>query len=717
MNILRSIVAGVLIASWMFFLTLAISIVMVGTISPHLIPHAIGAALAACLTLMISYVLIGGSAARQVGLPTIISGVLMVPMLENTVVLMKTQASVATIDTVLLAMIPLTSMIVGAAFLIMRFTALSTISRYLPLPVISGFLLAVVWTGIIQVVNFSSGRTVEIDSFTALADVFTVEFVNGALLCLLLLTIARYFRAQRILPLVLIAIVYGDYFLTNVVIEGIIDTNYSQTWLRRESVIPFNEETITNILDIPLFVVQANFFEMIAITLVLFFLSIYFASLYTSSSKKHQLSSPGVGNLLAGFIGGGPPGISSRVTLRNLSHPGVIYHLTGVVVICLLIAGLFWGHFVLDFVPAFVIYGLVLYLLIDLFIEWFLNQISRSTRLDLGLMVLVGFVSIQYGFRVSIPLGMLLAAVSFVRSYLRVSIFRLTFDCSWYHSSTDHRETEYKTLQEIGGSARGYVLHNYMFYGAEGQLIAKLEADTKQANGILNAVILDFEYVQGFDSTAYIGLRGFFNLIESLECNLILTSLTPNFRSRIQDIVPSAMNERVNFFPTLDSGVSYAERILLRRGEEDVVESVKIETWLARETGSVDDAAAIYGSLKQQKFTTGQPLITQDSAPDSMYFIVSGSVEIILDSVNRRPIRLRRVTAGNITGEIGFYARTRRSASVIADSECTVYVLYRESYEKLLEENPRAVKSLNHLVILNLARSLQRNNQLLRRVL
>ena len=57
------------------------------------------------------------------------------------------------------------------------------------------------------------------------------------------------------------------------------------------------------------------------------------------------------------------------------------------------------------------------------------------------------------------------------------------------------------------------------------------------------------------------------------------------------------------------------------------------------------------------------------------------------------------MTGGTVVGEMGFFRRLPRPASVVAEEPATIYVLSRTAYERLLREEPHLCAAFLHFVV------------------
>jgi voltage-gated potassium channel len=94
--------------------------------------------------------------------------------------------------------------------------------------------------------------------------------------------------------------------------------------------------------------------------------------------------------------------------------------------------------------------------------------------------------------------------------------------------------------------------------------------------------------------------------------------------------------------------------------------------------------AAVAGVLRARRAERGERLIRKGDQADSMYFIVSGDVEV--DQETSAP--KGRLVAGDFFGEIALIADRTRTATVTALSACKLLVLHKDDFESFMDAHP-----------------------------
>src|SRR5437899_1494114 len=96
-------------------------------------------------------------------------------------------------------------------------------------------------------------------------------------------------------------------------------------------------------------------------------------------------------------------------------------------------------------------------------------------------------------------------------------------------------------------------------------------------------------------------------------------------------------------------------------------------------------------AMVRQDLVRGQMLVAQGGPSDSLFLVLHGALAVRKTGYLEPIAELR---AGELVGEIGFFANGPRTADVIAIRDTSVLALTRPAYQKLVEEAPAIVEAL-----------------------
>ena len=108
-------------------------------------------------------------------------------------------------------------------------------------------------------------------------------------------------------------------------------------------------------------------------------------------------------------------------------------------------------------------------------------------------------------------------------------------------------------------------------------------------------------------------------------------------------------------------------------------------------TLSPEQRQKAFGAMVRRDLVRGQTLVAQGGASDSLFMVLHGALAVRRTG-DIEPIAELR--AGELVGEIGFFANIPRTADVIAIRDTSVLVLTRAAYQNLAEDAPAIVEAL-----------------------
>ncbi|WP_044541300.1 cyclic nucleotide-binding and patatin-like phospholipase domain-containing protein [Bradyrhizobium sp. LTSP885] len=108
-------------------------------------------------------------------------------------------------------------------------------------------------------------------------------------------------------------------------------------------------------------------------------------------------------------------------------------------------------------------------------------------------------------------------------------------------------------------------------------------------------------------------------------------------------------------------------------------------------TLSAEQRLRAFGAMTRQDLVRGQLLVEQGGPSDALFLVLHGAL-----AVHRadHPEPISELRAGELVGEIGFFANIPRTANVIAIRDTSVLVLTRAAYATLAQEAPAIVEAL-----------------------
>lgn len=107
---------------------------------------------------------------------------------------------------------------------------------------------------------------------------------------------------------------------------------------------------------------------------------------------------------------------------------------------------------------------------------------------------------------------------------------------------------------------------------------------------------------------------------------------------------------------------------------------------------------------RQRQYATGEMIISAADLADTIYYLVDGSVEVMIEDDDAHEMILAYLNRGHFFGEMGFFDRDERtrSAWVRARSDVVVAEMSYEAFRRLAGEHPDLVIELTTQMALRL---------------
>ncbi len=589
--------------------------------------------------------------------------------------------------------------------------------RFIPYPVIGGFLAAsglLLITGGVEVVT-QTNLTLSPSSWTILySPLYAPQIIAGALFAISISLVGRWVPSFLALPLAFVAfLVVLDLGLFGVVKdEGVRNAWFlprlgeiALWWpisavLRHEvdwGAIAQSSAEIGSVCAI------------MAIALLLDVSSLEVARQKAADLDK-EFRTNGIANLLASVVGGFAGSLSMNGCLL-LDESGATTRWAGAIVgiACALI--LFSGADIGSIVPKAILGGMLAYLGVMILAELGASPAQRSWT-DASLALAMMLVIVNFGYFMGVVLGVVGACLMFALSYSRIGVVRRHLTRQEFSSNVERAPEQTRLLREEGGRVHVFWLSGFIFFGSSNGLFERIrrviDAQTEKPVGY---VLLDFSQVPGFDSSALLSLVKLRNYCNEHGVTLAFSGLSEVMALGFQKARFFGSDAPHQVFGSRNEALEWCEDMLLMHHEVGAASTHSFETWLAAEFGGSADMSRIAPYLERHELQIGEPVFRQGEPSDSIVLLASGGVAITINDEQGRPIRLRRMVGYTVVGEMGFYRRVPRTASVIAEQPSVVYRLTREAFNAIERDDPPAASAFHKLIIRLLADRLEFANR------
>lgn len=131
-----------------------------------------------------------------------------------------------------------------------------------------------------------------------------------------------------------------------------------------------------------------------------------------------------------------------------------------------------------------------------------------------------------------------------------------------------------------------------------------------------------------------------------------------------------------------------------------------------------NDLKALIELLKQESFTKDMNIITEGEKGNTMYLLVSGSVDIIKTTIYKDEFVCATLDSkmNCMFGEMALLDEDLRSATVKAKTDCITLSITRDDFNSYIDKYPKAGIELLKLMNINLIRNIRTENNNLKLV-
>ena len=580
--------------------------------------------------------------------------------------------------------------------------------RFVPYFVVGGFLAATGWFLIVGGIRMATGQTLALSTFSKHWTIIEIAKLASAVSVLgLLLTLRRWIKSPFAMPGALLVMwVAGAFVLQTLRLSDPEHGWYLPSLGTLTSWSPF-EAARTLHLSWPMMARLIP--ELFAVTIVALIslvtkVSSIEVSRQTSGDLDCELRAHGIGSLLAALFGGITCSLQVG-TSQLLKHGGGATRMSGAV--CALVMGAVGvASFNLPgLVPIPIIAGLVFYLGYTFIIDALWRPFSKRAWFDLLLAVGIMVICSEYGYLVGVLVGIICACVLFAVNCAQIGVVRRRVTRAQFASYVDRSTEATKYLRETGNAIQLYWLSGYIFFGSSEGLFDRIRNDVELAlPHRVEYVILDFSLVSGIDSSATASLTKLRNVCDRHGTILVYAALSPANRAALAREGFFGGKSQHQEFSELNDALAWCEDRQLSKAKIDTDTSLaSFEVWFQQQLGASVSAVDLIGYFERKDVGSSQILYREGDPADTIDLIVSGRLAIDVAKPNGKNMRVRRITTHTVVGEMGFFRRSVRSATVSADGPATLFTLTRSNFARIRHERPDLASAFYDFILRILA--------------
>jgi sulfate permease, SulP family len=628
--------------------------------------------LAPFLSQGIGLTLVGAAVMALIG-PLTLSyrGTLIQPQDVSTILLSISAGAIATLPAIstqaafstVVALAGVTSIATGVTAYAMGVLKLGYLVRFVPFPVVSGFLAA---SGVL-LVRGAYGMVVPggDGSLAALLANWPL-WLPWLGVSLVIVAVSRLFSSGVAIPLVLVLTLVGFYAIT-----GLMGLDFEG--MREIGLLlgPFQGGSFIGGLSLDL-LKNVQWPEILAQTPVIAtIIGVSMLGMLLNASGlelaiereidfERELKGVGLANVAAGLVGGlgGYHILSETLLARRF---GLVGAAAGLGLAATMVFVLFFGAGVLAYLPIG-LFAVVFFLGFDLLLTAYYDHGMVMPRIELAIVVAMPVIALVFGFMVAVGFGVAVAALLFVIAYSRVDSTQISTSGANFHARVERSPDDRARLAEMGACVSVSRLEGFLFFGSASRLVDRLQKRL-EAGSAYRFAIVDLKRVVGLDMSAWSAFERLGRSCGQLGIQMIVTGLSPDIAARFGRRNRQA-GQHFRLAGNLDDVMLEIEEGLLKE---------------ARSEPTGDDAMGLGAETAGllQKYGTrielvaGEQLFGQGNQSDHLILLLTGRLCATVTDRNQASRIVSRFLPGAIVGEIAYYANVDRSATLTAETAST----------------------------------------------
>ncbi|MCK0150523.1 cyclic nucleotide-binding domain-containing protein [Marivita sp. S6314] len=606
------------------------------------------------------------------------------------------------------------SVTTGVVLILIGKLKLSYVVKFIPYPVLGGFLASTGYLLLIGSIGLVLRANVSVGDIPSLFRPDTVMvWLPWFLVSIGICAVTRYVKNGLVLPGCIALVCFGYYAW--LLISG---TSIAAARASGELLGPFSSGGfLTDIRPQDIFLADVSLVAGQALTILAVTsmailggaLNLTGVELITKRrlNLNQDTTAMGVSTLVAAPAGGllGFPALSNNILAYKLGLRGAT---TGLMVAVVSFGVAFFGASALEYLPRGLFAAVIGFLGIDLLYTWLWSERRRLNLRDYLIILLTVIVSATLGFLSALALGLIASVVLFIVSYAKQGIVRIQSNLSLRRSVVERGLAALDHLTVEGTSTEIIELTGYIFFGTASKLLGAVQSAVEGSQGAMANLLLDFSKVQGIDPSAVHSLQQIDEYCTRQGVDLYVSGLSAQDRVQVDRFLNGATLGKA-VFATLDDALLFLEERVLAEAEGGATGAESFEEALLRDNPHInlEDWFPVV-HVKQ-----GDTFLFSGAPSNELLILQSGSAKVFVEMDDGTRTCVAQLLSGALVGEIGFFTNTRRTADVEAAAESVVVRISRDALQALLDSDPAFVASFHALAAEFLSRRLDRTTKLL----
>ena len=319
---------------------------------------------------------------------------------------------------------------------------------------------------------------------------------------------------------------------------------------------------------------------------------------------------------------------------------------------------------------------------------------SKSTLLDFCVVAIVVLVALTISLIAASAVGVALSILLFVREQIGGQVVRHKMELHQTSSSWHRPESESTMLAALGKQAVVFELQGSLFFGNTYQLYTDLEQEIITRS----YVIIDFHRVRSIDITAAHLFKQIRATIKERGATLVLCGVRADQTrgSNLHEFFEQTglwhpESKTVRILPDMDAAIAWVEDRLLGQSEMAAEDTTpmpmeEMEVFVGHKDDTLQD---VQSRIEIRRYAPGEVIYPRGSPGDGLYWVRYGTVRLValLDAGRTKPVA--SFGRGDFFGGLAFLDEQNRPNDAIAVTQTELYFLSRKHFDEVAQVHKR----------------------------
>jgi SulP family sulfate permease len=596
------------------------------------------------------------------------------------------------------------TLLTGIVFLVIGAFKLGNLIRFVPYPVVGGFIAGTGWLLLKGGLYVASGVEVHLGTIGSMVDRETLTHWLPALAFgVIVLLAVRLVKKPLVIPIVL-AVGLALFAIGMLVTGSSIEDARTGLWLLGpyRSGWLFQLWTARALTGADWWAVLGQAAGIVTVVFVavigvLFNISGDEIVLHRNLDTSRELRDAGLLNVVSGALGG-IPGYHAISFTALAERMRVDARAAGLIAALVPLAAVVFGAAAIELIPRMIVGGVLVFLGLAFIVEWVWDERRTLPTLEhvVVLVILAGIIA--KGFLPGVVIGVVMAVILFAVSYGRIELVHEVAFGDTYRSNVDRPPADRAALRTMGARVQILRVRGFVFFGSASGLLERIRKRVETAPP--RCLLMDVRQVTGVDASAVMSFVKVIHLAEANGFELVLAGASDPVRTQLERGGVVTDEGVVRFEPDLDRGLQRCEDVLLEEGQAERHSSIG-------QGDALDNLPpGLRPYLERVPLAEGTVLIRQDEPPGDVFVLESGRLRVEMVTPEGTRMRLRAMRPGVVVGEIAMYTGIPRTADVVAETPSVVLRLSRASIERMEATEPMLAATLHRWLATTLSERL-----------